>query len=645
MTRSLALSTVLVLLSAFACTRPGDAEPSGESGWRISALPASVRLDPSSGRIIDDGSKIYDMEPLGALLEQNWIFEGGTVSLSAARGEYVSFQLVLESREPERTLKDIIVRMEPFRGADAALAIAPELFLEWAVEVKAPSTGYERGNLGPGWYPDALIPLDHLQQDVARLNRLSYPLELPDFRNRIDNQRFLLVWIDQFVPFEAAAAPAGIYRTEISVSVEGVVEKISVELRVRDFALPRENRLAGNLQHEGFLRNMDPRLELAVYQLFKRHRVVPADPTYTPGIAVDERGRVSIDWQAHDQRLGKYFSGEAFTAKYGYAYGPGYGEPLEQYVLPFDVYGKYDTPGWPDLGKPEVEREPARQAVYVEAIRQVREHILGLADPQKTRLIVYLNGLDESYFPEAWDRMDFYGKLFDQHFPESKFRVDGSYSPEAMEVIHDAIDYWCCHTIGYNLETIEKYRAMGIQDWFYGPMLYERAENGWCGSSTFMDLPLVNERAISWAAWKYRTLTWCSWGIGSDWEAAWYNSETWKDYFRDHGDGPLSYRRYNGNALAVYAPGIVPGVDLPCATIRLKHMRDGVEEWEMLRMLSEAGAPEQADSAVARIIRRPFGEQSIGELDIWDYHPQHWDKAAGELAETLERATVAAARR
>jgi hypothetical protein len=623
-----ALSALVVLFSAAAAEE--------QPAWSVSALPPSVRLDPSSGRFLDSRPDIYRMKPFGDLLKSNWIYDGGAVEIKAARGEYVSFQVVLERKTME-PLKDITVGMTPFTMSDFRLGAAPELFLEWAVQVKSVSTGYEKSSLGPGWYPDALVPLSQIQMNVSQMSRLSYPLELPDFWNRVDNQRFLVVWVDQFVPFERVSAAPGVYTSEVSVSAGGRTVKLPVRLKVWNFAVPLENRLAGNLQHEGFLRGLDERQELAIYQLFKRHRVVPADPTYVPRIAVSPDGAVKIDWTAFDQRLGKYFTGEAFTGKYGYS-GPGYGEPIEQFVLPFDVYGKHGTPGWPDIGKPEVEREPARQAIYVEAIRQVREHMLKMVNPEKTRLIVYLNGLDESYFPEAWDRMDYYGKLFHKNFPEVKFRVDGSYSREAMEVIHEALDYWCCHTIGYDIRTIEEYRKLGVKDWLYGPMLYEREENGWCGSSTFLDLALVNERAISWACWKYRTLTWCSWGMASGWRYAWFNSETFKDCFRDGGKGPLSFRSYNGNAMAIYSPGIVPDINLACPSLRLKAMRDGVQEYEYMRLLSGLdGNPARADSIVNRIVRQPFGKASIGELNIWSYDPAQWDAARVEMGEMLDK--------
>ena len=95
-------------------------------------------------------------------------------------------------------------------------------------------------------------------------------------------------------------------------------------------------------------------------------------------------------------------------------------------MLPFDVYGKHGTHGWPDIGKPATERNQQNSANYINVIRKVRSHLQSLINNQKTDLFVYLNGLDESYFPEAWDRMVYYGDLFKKEYPDVQFRVDGS---------------------------------------------------------------------------------------------------------------------------------------------------------------------------------------------------------------------------
>ena len=121
----LILLAACVYLSLFtfptACARPE------EQSWSLAALPSSVRLDPSSGRILDDGSRVYRTEPLGDLLAKNWIYDGREVSLHAARGEYVSFQLVVRNNT-DTTLKDIVVEMKPFAQSGRNLAASPSYF-------------------------------------------------------------------------------------------------------------------------------------------------------------------------------------------------------------------------------------------------------------------------------------------------------------------------------------------------------------------------------------------------------------------------------------------------------------------------------------------------------------------------------------
>jgi hypothetical protein len=386
---------------------------------------------------------------------------------------------------------------------------------------------------------------------------------------------------------------------------------------------------------------MDERQELETYQLFKRNRISLMDPTYKPNLNISGTGDIMLDWDRFDDRLEKYFSGKAFTAEYGYTYGPGYDEPLEAFILPFNVYGKHGDPGWPDTGKPDVERKPENIKLYRNVIQEVRNHLQPMIDPEKTELTVYLNGLDESYFPEAWDRMVYYGEIFKEDYPEIRFRIDGSYSEEAMAVVKNSIKSWASHTINYDIEKLRKYQEMGIEDWLYGPMLYESKVNSWVGSSTFIDLALVNDRAISWSCWKYNTYSWISWGVGAGWERAWYDPETWKDTYKvgSDSDAGYTYKKLNGNGMLIYSPGIIPNVNGACPSIRLKMMRDGVQEYEYMRLLSELdGSRERADQIVNDIIKDPFGEGSIGNLDVWSFDAEKWDLARIKVGELIHQA-------
>jgi len=613
------------------------------ASWSLSVLPSSIRLDPSTKEIIDhrfDAVKQPQSFEKNLLLK-NWIYNGEKVSLHAARGEYISFQLVLINNTGS-TLKGIMVDMPPFKNKDIQFKISPEFFLEWAVEVKTPSTGYSKASLGEGWYPDALIPFKYIQMDSTKVRRRwTFPLELPDFNNRIDQQQSLIVWVDQYIPFQYEDAKPGTYSTKISVAIDEQIQDIPVELNIWDFAIPNENKLKGSLQHEGFLSRMENNQELETYKLFKRNRVSLMDPTYKPDLKISDAKNVILNWDAFDARLKKYFTGEAFTSEYGYDYGPGYGEPLEAFILPFNVFGKHGDAGWPDTGKPDVERNPENIALYRNVIKEVRSHLQNMINPQKTELTVYLNGLDESYFPEAWDRMVYYGEIFKKDYPEVRFRIDGSYSEEAMEVVKNSINSWASHTINYNIERIRKYQEMGIEDWIYGPMLYESKVNSWVGSTTFIDLPLVNDRAISWSCWKYNTYSWLSWGVGAGWERAWYDPETWKDTYKtgSDSDAGFTYKKLNGNGLLIYSPGIIPNVYGACPSIRLKTMRDGVQEYEYMRLLSALdGNEDRVNEIVNNIIKDPFGEKSIGNLDVWSFDAEQWDLARLKMGELIHEA-------
>lgn len=635
-------SIVFFLIICVICSCSSSGNDFGGSGWTVSVIPSSVRLDPSNNKIIEKrfvllkGKKDFNSD----FLKRNPIYDGNTVSLHAARGEYFSFQLVLTSMTKE-TLDNIRIEMDPFRMGENEFSAKPEFFLEWAVEVKTPSTGYPKASLGNGWYPDALIPFSYIQDDSSRVRwRWTYPLWLPDFNNRIDDQKSLIVWIDQYVPYSRETALPGIYSSVLRVKIGEEIREIPVNLTVWDFALPNENKLKASLQHEGFMRNMTESMELEIYQLLKRNRIVMLDPTYKPDLQIRENGNIVVDWKALDERLGKYFTGKAFTSEYGYDYGPGYGEPIETFVLPFDVFGKHGTKGWPDIGGPDVERSPSNRTVYTESIRKVREHYLTIIDPAKTDITVYLNGLDESYFPEAWSRMVYYGDMFRELYPEASFRIDGGYTEEAMEIVKNSISSWASHTIEYNYETIKKYQDMGIKVWLYGPMLYESKVNSWVGSSTFLDLPLVNDRAISWSCWKYRTRSWLSWGAGAGWVSGWYDPESWKDASkaRPESEAEFTYKKINGNALLIYAPGVVPNVNGPCPSIRLKAMRDGVQEYEYIRLLSEAdGNTLRADSVVNIIIKEPYGPKSIGNLDVWSFDAGEWDAQRIAMGRMIEK--------
>ena len=118
------------MLLIFGCSSSAN-EIDNIQDWELSALPSSVRLDPSSNEIIDlrfDAVDSYNPSNRD-LLDKNWVFDGNEVNLYGARGEYVSFQLVVTNNS-ESPLKGILVNMDPFKSNTVQFNISSELFLE-----------------------------------------------------------------------------------------------------------------------------------------------------------------------------------------------------------------------------------------------------------------------------------------------------------------------------------------------------------------------------------------------------------------------------------------------------------------------------------------------------------------------------------
>ena len=600
-----------LLLQAAAAQEPNVAL------WAVSE---NVRVDPVSGALVEARSDIHPDYPTEDYREGNLVWDASskTVRLRAARNEMVGFQVIVET---DRPVEGVDVEFDELRHESGAVldgnSIA--LFQEWYVQVRHPSTGYEATSLGPGWYPDALMP-----KRRSGL-RPGFPFTIPDRYNNIPGQRAQAVWVDIYVPESAASAPPGRYTGEITVSWEGGEQALAVELEVWRFALPQANHLPGDIWNDS-LRGMSPEQELQYYHMAKRHRFLPLVYGYRPKLEM-RNGRAVLDWTDYDRRLGKYFDGSAFTAEHGY-WGPGYGEPVRHMMLPFNIHNRRRNKGvaWP-VDLPDDGRTPQYEATWKDVARQVREHLDSRPAWRKVKKIAFLNGLDESYYEDAYEEMLYYGRLLHEAMGREwfQYRVDGGYDRSAMERLSEEVDLWICHTVEFDRDTADYFRPKGVEAWFYGPMIYEQERNSGCGSNTFLDLDLLVNRAIGWIGWKYQT-GWVEWEF--DWNAfaAWYDAENFKD---DH-------RAYNGSAQLIYR-GAVMGFDEPLPSIRLKATRRGLQDYEYFWLLAQgSGGKRQADELVDSIVyKQPFGAKAMLDTEIWKNDPDAWDRIRIQAGEQL----------
>ena len=440
----------LALLAA-ALTQPPAAH------MRVWAVGDSFRIDPTTGNAREANSLILPDAPRGDYHASNVVWDGQhrRISIKSARNETVAFQVIVE-RTDTAPLRRVNVTTGALTGPGGVTLgeASVSMFKEWYVNVdRRTSQDY---TLGVGWYPDALIPTAHY---TGRLFPKSYilPFDVPDLMNNIGHdQQNQALWFDVYVPRDRRQAPPGEYTSTITVSTpSGERVELTLSLAVWDFALPEETHVAGNIHNDTELNTFAPDLELKYYQMIRRHRLAMGVLGYAPDIAVNG-SNIQFDWTSYDARLGKYLDGSAFTEKYGYS-GPGYGVPIEMLVLPFDVYpvNVYHDTGsagvpygkewkfyrpWP-VDLPDSGFTPEYGEVWKKAFRAFEDHFDQHPSWNRTKPIVFLLSLDESYDEGSIQKFLYYGRLLKESGAKRlKFRIDGSYPMATMDRLADVVD-------------------------------------------------------------------------------------------------------------------------------------------------------------------------------------------------------------
>ena len=214
-------------------------QDSGPHLWAVSDSVRVIRLPDRYSKFGPISTRITRRR----FCDGNSVWKPGskTVSLQAGRNEFVAFQVIVDSSGPAG---DVDTKASTLTGPNGAVIQGHNVavFKEWYVQVRRATTGYERSSLGPGWYPDALMP-----RRPPGLHS-GFPASIPDLFNNIPNQRNQALWVDIYVPFERGQLPPGRYTGELAVSWKGGADTIHVMLDVWDFALPLENHLTGDME-------------------------------------------------------------------------------------------------------------------------------------------------------------------------------------------------------------------------------------------------------------------------------------------------------------------------------------------------------------------------------------------------------------
>lgn len=155
-------------------------------------------------------------------------------SLSAARNEFESFQIVVEAGGALSGVE--VTKGEPLKRAGGAVIPASNLTIYREVPYPVGTSGNPPSDSegGPGLWPDALVPArDFLYGE----RRNAFPVDVPAGEK-------LVAWIDVLVPRRQAS---GSYRGSILVrDSSGLVSEVPITIVVRGFSIPSTTSLTSS---------------------------------------------------------------------------------------------------------------------------------------------------------------------------------------------------------------------------------------------------------------------------------------------------------------------------------------------------------------------------------------------------------------
>lgn len=550
---------------------------------------------------VNDGEKVKREDLSNPNRTGNSAWDGQRVTLFGGRNEVVAFQVILQAGAESARTVDITLEELVHAPSGRRLVARPETedptdtrgrqierFTQHYLHIEKPSPpGWfynpeARPKDGTGWFPDALVPFN------ATSGRGGAPFDIgPD-----QNQG---IWFDIYIPKDDT--PAGIYEGAIRVYEDrALVREIPVSLRVYDFTLPDETHFRAMIYFEEaavLTRHGRGGAELVAryHRLAHRHRV-EFTQAYSPEAS-----------QAHRDLL----SGAAFQPSRGYV-GPG--EGIGYSIVPASFYGIRQA--W------QGETAWKSADAFVTWLRRVKPDavtFLYITDEPPPERLAWIRAIGERHHANPGPGRSL--PMFVTHEPHP--------------ALEGAIDIWCTVTNRYDIEAAEAERAKGRQWWVYNG---HRPAAG----TGLTEAPAVDPRVIAWACWKHEVPLWFYW-LANHWrhnqQASRGEQNVWADPVTFGYDG-----EYNGDGVIVYPgqdacyPDQDRGLAGPVASIRLKNIRRGMQDYEWLWLAKQKGLEAEARAVVEACVPKAFS-QARGEVS-WSERGSDWDTHRRRLAEALE---------
>jgi hypothetical protein len=497
----------------------------------------------------------------------------GAAVLTAARNEFEAFQVAVTG-----AASGVSVTASPLSGPGTI--DAPRLYREELISVWNASAA----DGAVGAFPDALVP------DVDEFDgqkRKAFPFTVPAGETRV-------VFVEYQVP--VGAAP-GLYTGEVVVHAAGAADvRVPVSLTVHDFALPSTSSLKSFFQ-------------LFYTDLSQGHRVSGAELTalrvkylragldHRISISGVDDGNLDLDHLA--QYYGPYLDGTAPTRLPGakltsFQYlGSNHGQDAASQVAGYARWGSYfDGRGWLDRLFDYTCDEPPLTCQWSDIAARAR--VVKQGDPRIRTLVT--TTVQQATSNGAISAIDLLVPVVNEMNDRPGNTFAGLQRPayDGFLASAPAKELWM-------YQSCMSHGCGGYVD-IGNPAASDLYYTGW--PSYMIDAEGVRARSMEWLSFLYKATGELYWETG--W--AMQNGDAWNDqyYFSGNGDGTLFYPG---------TPDRIGGTShVPVSSLRLKLLREGMEDFEYLKALKEAGDPALAEAIATQLFPNGWSSPKVADL-------------------------------
>src|SRR6266568_1623320 len=480
--------------------------------------------------------------------------------LSAARNEYEAFQIAVAG-----PLSAVSATATPFTGP-AELA-APRLFREAIITLGNPSG--PDGATGP--FPDALIPdID----DVVGEKRNAFPFDVPAGEARA-------LWVEAFVPRDA---PAGRYTAQVTVRATGQAElTIPISLTVWSFTLPSTSSLKS---HFGLYYGDLPTAHGVSGDAFStlRARYTQLGLDHRISLSNIDDGNGDLDHYA--AFYGPLFDGLAPTRLEGarltsaqYA-GPATSAGHAQWAAFFNGQVLFDRLFDYTCDEPDSSRCTWSQL-------QSRAALVKAGDPD-------FRVLTTATITEA-NQQGAAGTI-DLIVPVLNYMQDksGTYAGE-QRAAYDAFLASGPRKELWMYQSCMSHGCGGTSEYF----------RGW--ASYAIDASALRHRAMEWLSFRFDVTGELYYEATQAYDYA-EGRDPWTNQWAYGGNG-------DGTLLYPGTPAAIGGqTHIPVASLRLKMIREGMEDYEYLKLVTDLGDGALAKQVAAQLFPDPWTQPSVADL-------------------------------